>query len=135
MKIQDPGLSEHGWMADAVHQGLAELHAAELATLPIEGADGSVERLMIATDLGLVEGTLAEPAIDGFPGLILDLRLWRDVSVSARARIDTQHGAHAARALLTVGDQTISSYSLRTRDAARDFIREVLVRASQAGRA
>ena len=135
MKIDDPALSTHGWMSDAVHQGLAELHTTELASFPVEAEDGTLEGLMIATELGLVEGTLAGPAVDGFPGLILDLRLWRDVPVSARARIDTQHGAHGARVLLTMGGRTITSYSLRTREAATDFIREVLVRASQAGRA
>ena len=69
----------------------------DLATFPMEADDGSLERLMIATEMGLVEGTLSYPAVDGFPGLILDLHLWRDVPVSARARIDTQQGAHAAR--------------------------------------
>jgi hypothetical protein len=135
MKIDDPALSAHGWLSDAVHQGLAELHTAELASFPVEAEDGSLQGLVIATELGLVEGTLAGPAVDGFPGLILDLRLWRDVPVSARARIDTQHGVHSARVVLTVGGRTISSYALRTREAATDVIREVLIRSGQVGRA
>ena len=131
MKLDNPELSEHGWLVDAVRVGLAELHAAELASFPIEAHDGALERLMIATDLGIVEGTISGPPVDGFPGLVLDLRLWKDVKVSARARVDAQHGAHDARALLMVNERTISSWSLSTRTAANEFIAVVLMQASK----
>ena len=135
MRLEEPGLDGHRWLLDAVREGLTGLGATELATFPVEAPDGALERLMIATDLGQIEGTLTGPPIDGFPGLVLDLRLWRDVRVSARARVDTQHGAHAARLILTVNDRTVSSYELRTRDAAESFIAAVLTQASQASRA
>jgi hypothetical protein len=131
MKLDNPELSEHGWLADAVAVGLRELHVTELASFPIEAHDGSLERLMVATDLGIVEGTISGPPVDGFPGLILDLRLWRDCKVSARARVDAQHGAHDARASLMVNDRTVSSWSLRTRDAANEFIAVVLAEAGR----
>lgn len=131
MKLDDPELSEHGWLRDAVEVGLRELHATELASFPIEAHDGTLERLMVATDLGIVEGTVSGPPVDGFPGLILDLRLWRDCKVSARARVDAQHGAHDARAALTVNDRTVSSWSLHTRDAANEFIGIVLAEVSR----
>lgn len=132
MKLDDPNLSEHGWLADAVRVGLKELHATEIASFPIEAHDGTLERLMVATDLGVVEGTVSGPPVDGFPGLILDLRLWKDCRVSARARVDAQHGAHDARASLVVNDRTISSWSLPTREAANEFIKVVLEEASRA---
>jgi hypothetical protein len=131
MKLDDPALSSHAWLVDAVREALAALHATELAAFPVESPDGKLDRLLIATDLGLVEGTLTGPPIEGMPGLVLDLRLWRDVVVSARARVDTQHGAHAARLILTIGDRTVTSYELRTRDAAEAFIVEVLQLASR----
>jgi hypothetical protein len=135
MKLGDSDLSAHGWLAEAVREGLAGLQVVELATFPIEAPDGALERLMIATDLGLVEGTLSGPPVDGMPGLVLDLRLWRDVSVSARARVDTHHGTHLARLLMNVDGHVVSSYEPRTRQAALDFIAEALGRASRAGRA
>lgn len=131
MKLDNPEFSEHGWLADAVAAGLRELHATELASFPVEAHDGSLERLMVATDLGVIEGTISGPPVDGFPGLILDLRLWRDCKVTARARVDAQHGAHDARALLTINDRPVSSWSLRTREAANDFIAVVLAEASR----
>ena len=131
MKLDNPDLSEHGWLVDAVREGLVELHVVELATFPVEGHDGALERLMIATDLGIIEGTISGPPVDGFPGLILDLRLWKDTKVSARARVDAQHGAHDARALLTINERTISSWSLSTRTAANEFIGAVLAEASK----
>jgi hypothetical protein len=100
----------------------------------VELPDGGLERLLIATELGLVEGTLTGPPIEGMPGLALDLRLWRDVPVSARARVDTQHGAHAARLILSIGARTVTSYELRTRVAAEEFISQALVLASRAAR-
>jgi len=134
VKLDDPKLSEHAWLLDAVRDGLAQLHTTELATFPMEAADGTLERLLIATELGLVEGTLSGPPIEGMPGLVLDLRLWRDVPVSARARVDTQHGAHGARASLTIGERVVSSWSLPTRQAADEFIGEVLAQARRVGR-
>lgn len=131
MKLDDPNLSEHGWLTDAVRVGLQELHVTELASFPVEAHDGSLERLMIATDLGVVEGTVSGPPVDGFPGLVLDLRLWKDCKVSARARVDAQHGAHDARALLTINERPVSSWSLHTRDAANEFIAIVLQEASR----
>ena len=133
MKLDDPNLSEHRWLADGVAVGLRELHATELATFPIEAHDGSLERLMIATDLGVVEGTVSGPPVDGFPGLILDLRLWKDCKVSARARVDALHGAHDGRASLVVNERTVSSWALHTRDAANEFIGIVLQEASRRG--
>jgi hypothetical protein len=135
MKLGDPDLTAHGWLAEAVREGLAALKAEELATFPIEAPDGALERLMIATDVGLVEGTLSGPPVDGMPGLVLDLRLWRDVSVSARARVDTHHGTHLARVLLNVSGHVVSSYELPTRQAALDFVAETLGRLSRAARA
>ncbi len=131
MKLDNPDLSEHDWLVDAVHEGLAELHAVELASFPVEAHDGALERLMIATDIGVIEGTISGPPVDGFPGLVLDLRLWKDVKVSARARVDALRGAHEARALLTINDRTISSWSLNTRTAANEFIGVVLAEASK----
>jgi hypothetical protein len=133
VKLGDPDLSAHNWLAEAVREGLAGLKAEELASFPIETPDAGLERLMIATDLGLVEGTLTGPPVDGMPGLVLDLRLWRDVPVSARARVDTHHGTHLARLLMSIGGHTVSSYELRTRQAANDFIAEALNRASRVG--
>ena len=132
MQVADPALAEHRWLADAVAVGLLELHVTELASFPIEAQDGSLERLLIATDLGIVEGTISGPPVNGIPGLVLDLRLWRDCQVTARARVDAQHGAHDARASLTVNGRTVSSWSLRTREAANEFIAITLAEASRA---
>ena len=52
--------------------------------------------------------------------------------MTARARVDAQHGAHDARASLTVNGRTVSSWSLRTREAANEFIAITLAEASRA---
>jgi hypothetical protein len=133
VKLRDPELSAHGWLADAVREGLSVLKTEEIASFPIEAPDGGIERLMIVSDIGLVEGTLSGPPIDGMPGLVLDLRLWRDVAISARARVDTHHGTHLARVQLNIGGHVVSSYETRTRQAALDFIAEALGRTAHQG--
>jgi hypothetical protein len=133
MKLDDPTLSDHNWLVDPVRAGLSELRATELASFPVEASDGSLERLMIATDLGVVEGTLGGPTVDGMPRLTLELSLWRNIPMSARVNVDAQHGAHTARVLLNIGERTVSSWSLDTRQAAIDFIAEALRQASQSG--
>lgn len=134
MQLADPRLSSHHWLLDAVRQGLREIRAAELASLPVEGHGGKLERLMIATDVGLVEGATTDQIIDGMPGLALDLKLWRDVRVSARIRVDPQHGAHAARVILNLDDRTVSSWSNDVLECAAEFIAEAIAQAAAARR-
>jgi len=134
MKLDDPRLSSHHWLLDAVHQGLREIHATELASLPVERDDGSLERLMIATDVGLVEGATTGQLIDGMPGLTLDLKLWRDVRLTARVRVDAQHGAHTARVILDLDDRTVSSWSSGAVECAAEFATEAIALASSARR-
>jgi hypothetical protein len=134
MKLDDQRLSSHHWLLDGVHQGLREIRATELASLPVEGDDGKLERLLVATDVGLVEGATTGQFIDGFPGMTLDLRLWRDVRLSARVRVDPQHGTHTARVILDLDGRTVSSWSNSTVECAAEFAAAAIAQAAASGR-
>jgi len=134
MKLDDPRLSSHHWLLDAVREGLKEIRATELASFPVESRDQTLERLLVATDLGLIEGTLGKPPLGGMPSLTLDLRLWRDVRVSARIRVEPQHGAHWADVTLDLDGRAVSTWSNDATASAAEFAAEALAQAAAARR-